>query len=285
MLAFVLDDILHIKLFYLGYTINYFLFLKFGILAEILFFAMALGKRTYILEQERTIHLQNYIQQLETKNALEKKINYLKSEILNAQINPHFIFNSLNSLQYFINIQDLNNANIYLKKLSKLIRQILDCLRKESITLTEELDIAHLYIKIENMRLNNSIQYIFNNSLSVTDMELVKIPSLLLQPFIENAIWHGLQNSNNSKKILEISVKKTDAIIELTIYDNGIGIENNQKLHTFKKSKSHGIDITKERILINNQSHHYIEFSIINQPAIKDNIGTLVQFKFHTHAH
>lgn len=279
MLAFVLDDILKIKLYCLGYLVNYFLFLKLGILAEVLFFAMALGKRTYILEQEKINNYRNYISELEEKNSLQQKVNQVKIESLRSQINPHFIFNSLNAINYLVLNKENEHATTYIHQFSRLFRTVLDNTRAETISLDDELKMAILYLEIEQKRLSNNFRFNIKKEDSI-NLTNIKLPSLILQPFLENAIWHGLQHSDVAVKKIEITI--TENIkneIQIVIFDNGIGRTEAQKNKSFHKNKSHGIDITSERIQLHNTTNdNKIDFEIIDLPSDKNNIGTAILF-------
>lgn len=178
----------------------------------------------------------------------EKELAELKITALKSQMNPHFIFNSLNSIKLYIIDNDKDNAVYYLNKFSKLIRKILASTRVKEISLEEELDILKLYVGIENIRFENKINLKINVDPNL-DIGTVKLPSLILQPFLENAIWHGLP-SKKGEKILRIDLFKNSPFLKIIIEDNGIGrVEaarlKNQKVHG---KKSIGIELTKERL-------------------------------------
>ncbi len=179
----------------------------------------------------------------------EKKFLTLKQEALQSQMNPHFIFNALNSIKLYIINNEQKNAVYYLNKFAKLIRKILEASKVKEISLREELETMELYMSIENIRFNNEINYTFNvdNNLK---LDSIKIPPLVLQPFIENAIWHGLSSKKGSKKIT-LSVKKTEEdYILISIEDNGVGREVSSKIKAGKtiNRKSIGIGLTTERL-------------------------------------
>ncbi|WP_445386219.1 tetratricopeptide repeat-containing sensor histidine kinase [Robiginitalea sp. IMCC44478] len=179
----------------------------------------------------------------------EKKVMALEQSRLRSQMNPHFLFNSLNSIKLYIINNEKKKAVYYLNKFSKLVRKILEASTQKEIFLDEELDTATLYMNIENIRFNNEIEYNVSISEEV-DPAHIKIPSLLLQPFLENAIWHGLSSKVGDKKI-EIHINKLKkGSIALTIRDNGVGRNASQRLKNERvvKRKSVGIDITEERL-------------------------------------
>jgi tetratricopeptide (TPR) repeat protein len=179
----------------------------------------------------------------------EKKILSMEQRILRSQMNPHFLFNALNAIKLYIIKNDQNNAINYLNKFSKLIRKILDTSSQKEITLKEELETISLYMNIENIRFDHSINFSIEIENDI-NTSLVKIPSLILQPFLENALWHGLSLKEGTKS-LKLSVRRnTEAYIQIIIQDNGIGrvaaaqLKENRLLHR----RSYGIAITRERL-------------------------------------
>lgn len=179
----------------------------------------------------------------------EKKLLTLEQSMLRSQMNPHFLFNSLNSIKLYIINNEQKNAVYYLNKFSKLVRKILEASSLKEIPLAEELETVELYMNIENIRFSNEINFETNVE-EVVDPHVVKIPSLILQPFLENALWHGLSSKDGEKNItLDISRGEHD-YINIAITDNGIGRAAAEKIKEGKvlKRKSVGIDITKERL-------------------------------------
>ncbi len=187
--------------------------------------------------------------QFQLKN--EKKVLTLEQSMLRSQMNPHFLFNSLNSIKLYIINNEQKNAVHYLNKFSKLVRKILEASSLREIPLAEELETAELYMNIENIRFSNEIDFQINISDEI-DPHVVKIPSLILQPFLENALWHGLSSKTGEKKI-QVDVRKADdrGYIDIIITDNGIGRAASERIKLGKvlKRKSVGIDITKDRLL------------------------------------
>ncbi|HHB52102.1 MAG TPA: sensor histidine kinase, partial [Saprospiraceae bacterium] len=179
----------------------------------------------------------------------DKKIVTLQQEALRAQMNPHFIFNALNSIKLYIINNEQKNAVKFLNKFSKLMRKILEVSSVKEISLAQELETMDLYMSIENIRFSNEIDFQINVSPDL-NLEQIKVPSLVLQPFLENALWHGLSSKKENKKI-QLSVQKSeDDYIEISIEDNGIGREAAAKIKANKtiKRKSIGIELTKERL-------------------------------------
>lgn len=179
----------------------------------------------------------------------EKKLLTLEQSMLRSQMNPHFLFNSLNSIKLYIINNEKKNAVHYLNKFSKLVRKILEASSLKEIPLADELETIQLYMNIENIRFSNEIDFKITIDEGI-DTQLVKIPSLILQPFLENALWHGLSSKDGEKKIdLHVS-RDEDGFIDITITDNGVGRQAAEKIKEGKvlKRKSIGIDITKERL-------------------------------------
>lgn len=202
---------------------------------------------------------------------LHIEINRNMQRILGQQMNPHFIFNTLKSIQYFILNNDIKESNVYLTRFSKLIRRILENSQYEFISVKNELDALELYMQLENVRLNHKFAYTIDVD-SEIDIAEYKIPSLLLQPYVENAIWHGLANKEG---IGEINIKLVlqNEAIQCIIYDNGIGRkkenETNVSGHTSLGSK-----ITKDRIKLINEL-----YKADIQPRYHNlEIGTKVEF-------
>ncbi|QLG47225.1 tetratricopeptide repeat protein [Costertonia aggregata] len=179
----------------------------------------------------------------------EKKLLTLEQSMLRSQMNPHFLFNSLNSIKLYIINNEKKNAVYYLNKFSKLVRKILEASSLKEIPLAEELETVELYMNIENIRFSNEIDFNIMIDDNI-DVHTIKIPSLILQPFLENALWHGLSSKEGSKKI-DLRVSKQDSnFIQISITDNGVGRDASEKIKESKvlKRKSVGIDITKERL-------------------------------------
>lgn len=179
----------------------------------------------------------------------DKKLLTLEQSMLRSQMNPHFLFNSLNSIKLYIINNETKNAVHYLNKFSKLVRKILEASSLKEIPLAEELETVELYMNIENIRFSNEINFDIIIEEGI-DTHVVKIPSLILQPFLENALWHGLSPKEGEKRVLLKVSKAENGFIKITITDNGVGRAESERLKNSKvlKRKSVGIDITKERL-------------------------------------
>ncbi len=209
-----------------------------------------------------------YNRKLKNKNELLQEKNNLISEVtrqiqtteitaLRAQMNPHFIFNCLNSIQFFTAQNDADKASDYLSKFSRLIRLVLENSKSDKVTLANELETLRLYIEMEAMRFPDKLHYQIQLADAV-DAESIQIPPLLLQPFVENAIWHGLMHKDEGGTV-RVQVETQDfASLRVTISDDGIGRQKaaEYKSKSATKSKSFGMKITAERIALINQLYN-----------------------------
>ncbi|MDX1753058.1 MAG: histidine kinase [Salinimicrobium sediminis] len=180
----------------------------------------------------------------------ERELAELKVNFLRSQMNPHFIFNSLNSIKLYIINNEKEHAVYYLNKFSKFIRKVLDATREKISSLAEELETIQLYVNIENIRFDNQIDFDVKIGDGV-DLQGIKVPSLILQSFVENAIWHGL--SPVDRKQLSILVEREGAKeITIAIEDNGIGMKRSKEINQqkFHQRRSVGLQITRERLQI-----------------------------------
>jgi ligand-binding sensor domain-containing protein len=196
---------------------------------------------------------------LKQRNEVERRLVESQLQALRSQMNPHFIFNSLNSILHFITTNDPETAHVYLSKFSKLIRAILEDSRSEFISLEEEVRVLGLYLELEALRFDNQFSYEIIVDPDI-DLQTQQIPPMLLQPHVENAIKHGLIHTVPDGR-LEISIRRQGDIIVCSVSDNGIGRERSQALkqQSLYKHVSQGIGLTKDRIAILNSIHseHY----------------------------
>jgi hypothetical protein len=178
---------------------------------------------------------------LNTKDQLAE----MEIQSLRAQMNPHFTFNVMNSIQYYLTHNDSESANKYLGKFSLLMRKILDNSQTTFITLQDELIALKIYLELEKMRFEESFDYVFIEAENLKP-ESMMVPSMILQPFVENSIKHGFATTK-VKGLIEIRLDYNNGILTCTISDNGVGLSaSNQKKPTGHKSV--GIKITTERI-------------------------------------
>ncbi len=189
------------------------------------------------------------------KNSKQQKFanNLLALKSMRSQMNPHFIFNALNSVNSFIAVNDERAANKYLSEFSQLMRLVLENSEQDFIPLEKEIELLKLYVKLEHFRFQDKFEY----SIEIDSNILLKeyeIPPMLLQPYVENAVWHGLRYKKE-KGFLRIILKKIDSkTIQIVIEDNGIGREKSKafKTENQKKQRSKGMSNIKKRIAILN---------------------------------
>jgi sensor histidine kinase YesM len=219
--------------------------------------SLALAHRFRLLEKEKTENQLAYFQELETKVINEKRMAETEMLALRSQMNPHFLFNSLNSLEYLIMSNDEEKATQYLAKFSKLLRMILTHSREDAISLTDELAALRHYLDIEATRMGEGFSYRIEIAKEI-ETEAVMIPPLLLQPFVENALWHGLMPSHLPHKHLTIRIlQKEPHRFQFEIEDNGIGLQKATELRnrSTMKRKSYGMEITQRRIELFNKNY------------------------------
>lgn len=180
------------------------------------------------------------------KARLQLTIEELKMESLRLNMNPHFIFNSLNSIQHYILKNKTSEAYHYLETFASLIRNILEYSQQAFISLGEELETLRMYIELENLRLENSLQVEYDIDPAIDQM-LVNVPPLLIQPFVENSIWHGLMPRSHDRQ-LKISIRSAGKVIHCIIEDNGVGRQASAGKGRIKGKKSFGVAITLKRM-------------------------------------
>ena len=197
------------------------------------------------------------INQLNEKNRqenqrllLERQLTETKLTALQSQMNPHFIFNVLNSIQFYILDNDIDNALNSLGRFSHLIRQMLNLSTKDEISLKDEIDFLKLYVEVENFRWNNKIQFTIEKDENV-DIHRIKIPPMLIQPIIENAFVHAFDQYSLQPTInLKLALQQN--FIEITVEDNGKGILNQEKGN--KNYESKALKIINERLQLLNHN-------------------------------
>lgn len=243
-----------------------------GAIAVFLF--LLLGFNQYRISQHRKNENE--------RHQLQHQLSELKIEALRAQMNPHFIFNALNSINRYIIRSDKETASDYLVKFSKLMRLVLENSKSSLVTLRNETDALRLYIEMEQLRFDHKFDYSIEIDPTI-DREQTMIPPLVLQPYVENAIWHGLLNKG-SEGIVHIKVSKAgESQLFCTVEDNGIGRLKAAELksRTLGSNKSFGTEITRERIkLLNGDDKNFRIIDLYDanqQPA-----GTRVEITLHT---
>jgi hypothetical protein len=212
------------------------------------------------------------------KTEINRKIARLELQALRAQMNPHFIFNCLNAILDFILKNDTISAKYYLTMFSKLIRTTLNGSRKPSIRLADEIEFLELYLDLEKMRFSNKFNYIIDKN-DVGDLN-VEIPSMILQPFIENSIKHGKIGSLHTPGELIITFSLKENVLHCRIEDNGIGFDRSQreKDKNLRSDQPHALGLINERIrTINEINRLNIYYTIVDKSELGQNRqGTLV---------
>ena len=252
----------------------------------------ALSESKYQLTKERNIRQQLIIYSLivglllllvaayfMVKNIKHQKLtnNMLALKSLRSQMNPHFIFNALNSVNSFIANNDERTANKYLSDFSLLMRVVLENSEEDFIPLEKEIELLELYTKLEHFRFKDKFDYniVVEEDIKVEEFQ---IPPMLLQPYIENAVWHGLRYKKEKGRLdITISQYVKDEIV-ITITDNGIGREKSKALKTENQQKqnSTGMGNIKKRVAILNEMYKDKVDVFINDFQDEDDTGTKV---------
>ena len=223
-----------------------------------------------MLQSERIANEREYLLQ-------ELRISQLST--IKAQMNPHFIFNALNSIQNFVFKNDRISANTYLGKFSDLMRLILKQSNEAKITLEDELKALNLYLELESVRFKEHLSYSIDFD-SIPDLNSILIPSMIIQPYVENAIKHGILHKKNPGSV-SITFNQEDDLLLVEIKDDGIGRKKSEEiqLKKIKKFESFATKATEKRLnLLNldlNKSIH-VTISDLFDPSGKSS-GTLVQ--------
>jgi Histidine kinase len=245
------------------------------LLAALTVFVLALAIAAFVYKN-------NQAKKKRTEAHMKQKIAEVEMKVLRAQMNPHFIFNSLNSIENFMMQNEKRLASDYLNKFTRLIRTILDSSLSDLIPVTKDMEALQLYIDLQQLRFNNKFTYKTNIDPLIVNGDY-KVPSLIVQPFVENAIEHGIAHSEKHDCTLSVSAMLNNDFILYTIEDNGIGREQAAayNMQNKKQHKSLGISITKDRIHIFNDTVKSVEDVVITdlyddkqQPA-----GTRVEVK------
>lgn len=210
-------------------------FMVIGSTLEIIIFSLGLA---YKIRQE-----------YETRLALQLKVSQKEMSALRAQMNPHFIFNSLNSIQHLILNNDKVSALKYLSSFGKLARNVLESSNEALVTLTDEIETIRSYLELESLRFDNGFEYSIEIDKAL-DTDNIEVPLLLIQPFVENAIVHGLLPKKEGAKKLGLRFEKVGSVLTFEIDDNGVGRmarKGRDRSATFER-KSRGIEIAQKRL-------------------------------------
>ncbi len=212
------------------------------------------------------------------RNIKQQKLanNLLALKSMRSQMNPHFIFNALNSVNSFIAVNDERSANRYLSEFSALMRSVLENSDEDFIPLIKEIELLELYVKLEHNRFKDKFEYAINIDEQI-QLANFSIPPMLLQPYIENAIWHGLRYKKEKGKLSIIMKHQTNDSISIIIEDDGVGREKSIAMKTKNqlKQKSKGMSTIKNRIAILNDMYKD-KVTVVIKDALTDGTGTKV---------
>jgi LytS/YehU family sensor histidine kinase len=211
----------------------------------------------------------------------QNKLNDIALASLRAQMNPHFIFNCLNSIKLYTEQNNSAAASEYLSKFSKLIRNMLDNARMEKTSLSSEIETLQLYLNMETMRFKDKMTYEVHMDPSL-DADFIEVPPLLIQPYVENAIWHGIMHKDGAGKLTITVAEVQNNMLLITVEDNGVGRVKATQMKTDNSAhKSYGTQITSDRIALFNEKHKSDASVTITDLYDDDHnaVGTLVTLK------
>ena len=212
---------------------------------------------------------------------VERELKVSEIKAIKAQMNPHFVFNALNSLQDLVMMEDIRSTNIYLTRFAELMRGTLELSGKQFIPLEREIEMLELYLQLEKLRFGDEFQYAFQLNLKKSSSDYL-IPTMLLQPYVENAVKHGLLHKEKDKQ-LTISFADTQDGFSCEITDNGVGRNKSSEINKRRspKHESFSQEANQSRIdLINQTLSHKIEHQIIDLIEGGVPVGTKVVFHF-----
>ncbi len=229
----------------------------------------------YYRYQTRLLKTQNKL--LLEKVSLEKDLQTAMLQSIKSQMNPHFFYNALNTIQSFIFTDDKRNAGIFLSKFSQLTRLILEMSERESVTVAEEIHALNLYLEIEAARFNYDLHYKLDVDPEL-DVEMSRLPSMIVQPYVENAIKHGLLHKKEDKQLV-IRFKKEVSNMRIEIEDNGIGRARSRELNRIKNKghQSFATEANSRRLELLNRKHGNVGVEFVDKMNEQQEAnGTLV---------
>ena len=214
------------------------------------------------------------------KKEMEKRMFELEQTALRAQMNPHFIFNSLNSVQRFVINNDVEGVNQYLSTFANLIRQTLENSGKQLIPLSHEVKYLETYLRLEQMRSNDKFNYRINITSDV-DPEETYIPNMIIQPYLENSVIHGMAGKKPNEGVINLTISKNHKLTCI-VEDNGIGITTSKAKQIDTGHESMGTAITEKRIeMFNTMNNEKIELEVLDKSGLsQQENGTKVMIKF-----
>ncbi len=213
---------------------------------------------------------------------LEKQIKASEVTAIKAQMNPHFVFNALNSVQDLILQNDIRESNIYLGKFADLMRKTLDYSSRDFITLEEEINLLKIYLDLEKLRFVDDFKVVYEIDLDENETDHISIPSMVIQPYVENALKHGLLHKAG-EKILNIKFQRKKDTLLVEVKDNGIGRKRSTEIQERREKTHHSFasDAIQKRIdLVNEMQEEKIILEVIDLAENGLASGTIVQIKF-----
>ncbi len=229
----------------------------------------------YLLNRQRH-QKQKAIEKAETQH----KMSELELQSLRAQLNPHFMFNSLNAIQELILKEENDKSHTYLARFAKLLRMLLENANSPFIPLARELEFLQLYLSLEKLRIPD-LKYTFEVDPGI-NTEQVKIPNMILQPYIENAIWHGLSHKKEGDRSITIRVHNDRMAVHYEIEDNGVGRKRAEELKSLyrKEHRSKGMELLTKRFkLLNEEYQSHIETSVDDVEQNQMAAGTRISIR------
>lgn len=246
----------------------------------ILFIVMFLGLIIFAINRIRLKNLESKNKRALEKVNLEKELRNSMLSSIKAQMNPHFIFNALNTIQSYIFTNDKIHANSYLGKFSELMRLVLDLSNQERVFLVDEIKTLRLYLELEKMRFEDTLEFVITVEGSI-NVEEILIPSMLIQPFVENSIKHGLLHKNSDRKLwVDFTLVEENTVLQVIVEDNGVGRKRAQEINRSRKRshKSFSAEANKKRLeILNSGNRNPIVVDFIDKDDLEGNsTGTRV---------
>lgn len=223
--------------------------------------------------------IKNYIKNKEKEIAYEKRFAQLETMILKSQMNPHFIFNSLNSIRYLFMVDKKEKGLKYITKFAKLLRTTLHHGEQALISLVDEIELTELFIQLEQLRFDDEFSFTADYG-SNDGWRALQIPPFVIQPIVENAFWHGLSQSKEKEKNITIRIESRDKTWWIHILDNGVGMKASKSIvdTEVNKKKSYGLSIIRERFELINKTEK-VQYAIQIEERKDGPTGTQVSIQ------
>ena len=234
---------------------------------------------TLMADKIKSIEAEQSLQQKQIEMyTMNEQLSKAKLEALQSQMNPHFIFNSLNAIDNLIQTNQKDKATTYLARFAKLIRNVLDSSKNDVVSFQKDFETLQLYLQLEQFRCSDKFTFQLEADEELLNSDY-KVPPLVVQPFVENAIHHGLLNKQDGNKTLTVSATLENDFIKYTVYDSGVGRAKAQQLKKINKPEhqSYGINITRERIQLYNKNDQNNDIIITDLFENNEACGTKVE--------